>query len=50
MTSTTSKPTNKTNFNKTSDSETSPWNTLGISKNTLRLNFIGLNKEEEDNP
>ncbi len=34
---------------KTPDSETSSWNTLGIPKNTLGLNFLSLN-EEENNP
>ena len=31
------------------DSETFPWNTLGILKNTLGLNFLSLN-EEKGNP
>ncbi len=33
---------------KTPNSGTSPWNTLGIPKDTLEVNFIGLNKEESN--
>ena len=36
-------------ISKIPDSGTSPWNTLGIPKNTLGLNFLFLN-EEENNP
>ncbi len=44
-----SKPTKTEDTSKISDSGTSPWNTLGIPKNTPGLNFLSLN-EEENNP
>ena len=34
--------------NKTPSSGTSHWNTLGISENTSRINFIGLNEEDNN--
>ncbi len=42
------KLTNTGDTSKTPNSETSSWNTLGISKNTLELNFLSLN--EKKNP
>jgi len=43
------KPTETGDTSKIPDSETSPWNTLGIPENTSGLNFLSLN-EKENNP
>ena len=42
------KLTNKLNSSKTPDSDTSPWNTLGIPEDTLEVNFLSLNKEKSN--
>ncbi len=40
------KPTETGDTSKIADSETSPWNTLGIPENTPGLNFLSLHEEK----